>query len=65
VITVEARTTEDVKAWMDKAATVASRDHDNRSPQCRIDELSELMIPVEGAEMIGGPVTEKPNDKIV
>jgi hypothetical protein len=56
LVTVPAREDEDVITWMEKiCAPALSADHDRRSPACRITELSEVMIPIDGAEKIGGP----------
>lgn len=56
-VQVPARTSKSVhiKKWMDATAYHLSRDHDRRSPRCRIRKLSEIMIPVDNVEWIGGP----------
>lgn len=47
VVTVKARTDEDIMTWMDQILTPAlSADHDRRSPGCHITKLTEVMIPV-------------------
>ncbi len=46
---------EDLKRWMDKTIRLLGKDHHARSPLCMPKELHDLMIPVDGAEWIGGP----------
>jgi len=55
IVTVPAREDEDIKVWMDATALLVSADHDRRSPKCVITKLDELMIPITGADKIGGP----------
>lgn len=53
---VPARTTEDVKVWLEQiAARAVSEDHAQRSPFCASRVMSEFMIPTTGADRIGGP----------
>lgn len=56
LVTIPARQDEDVVAWMNNVCAPAlSRDHDRRSPHCRITTLDEVMIPLfEDSEKIGG-----------
>lgn len=54
-LSVPARGDEDVLTWVAAVATAAGEDHDRRSPDCVIDALGELLIPIGGAEKIGGP----------
>lgn len=56
VVTVPARQDEDVVDWIDTVCAPAlSRDHDRRSPHCRITTLDKVMIPLfEDSEKIGG-----------
>ncbi len=51
---------EDVVAWMEQIVTPALvTDHAVRSPHCRPDSLSNVMIPVpSGTEWLGGPVRQ-------
>jgi hypothetical protein len=59
-VTVAARGEEDAATWMDTAVLAMSRDHDRRSPLCRIDKLDEVWIPYpEGTEKVGGLPPEK------
>lgn len=52
---VPARTTENVVDWLEKvAARVLSADHQRRSPLCRSTVMSEVMIPISGADRVGG-----------
>lgn len=65
VVTVRARLdTEDVKTWLEQIAAAAlSRDHDHRSPGCRITKLDEVMIPIyQDNPKIGGAGTVPAND---
>jgi hypothetical protein len=56
---VSIRLNEDVVEWMNKQVTPAlMRDHEFRSPGCRATEFSEVMIPVTGANKIGGPTIQ-------
>lgn len=41
---------EDLMAWMKVATAATSRDHDKRSPRCRINTFSEFMIPAPVGE---------------
>ena len=56
IVTVPAREDEDVVVWLETVAAPAlSADHDRRSPQCKITELSEVMIPSrDGQKKLGG-----------
>lgn len=49
---------EDVFVWMEKLSYVLSDDHDARSPECHVSVLSNIKVPIDGANMIGGPVKE-------
>lgn len=47
---------EDVKDWIEKIALPSvCEDHAKRSPSCNPRTLAELMIPMDGRPMIGGP----------
>jgi len=48
--------TEDVRDWMERTVRLTWEDHWRRSPSCRAKMLSNLMIPMTGRPMIGGPV---------
>lgn len=63
--TVTIREEEDVVAWLEKVCAPAlSRDHDNRSPGCRITSLTEVLIPIpEGTGKIGSLPPNKPEVK--
>lgn len=54
-VEVPVRGEEDVITWVTETARLMSRDHDARSPDCHPKELHDLMIPVSGADKIGGP----------
>lgn len=57
VVTVrERKPDEDVVHWMEKVAAASlSRDHDLRSPGCKITSFTEVMIPYpEGCTRVGG-----------
>lgn len=49
------RENEDIREWMRKSSIHIQSDHLKRSPDCKAEALSQLMIPITGAEMIGGP----------
>lgn len=56
-VEVPVRTTEDVSTWMEKVCIPAIvRDHEARSPGCRPETLPELLIPIDGRQILGGPV---------
>jgi len=56
-VVVPDREAEDVVQWLEQiAAPLMSRDHDARSPDCCITELSEVYIPVPpGTDKLGRP----------
>ena len=55
-VPVPARGPEDVVAWLKGAAIpVLMNDHARRSPGCRAQEFSEVMIPTTGTDRIGEP----------
>jgi hypothetical protein len=56
-VRVPAREVEDVRDWMDATIHLVCADHRRRSPQCHPKELYDLMIPMTGADRIGGPPT--------
>lgn len=50
---------EDVVRWLEATVVPAlSSDHDRRSPDCRTQTLSDLMIPLSGCDYIGGPMVQ-------
>jgi len=53
--TVPARQEEDVVDWMEATTQCLSDDHRRRSPHCHPTQLEEVMIPMAGADRIGGP----------
>ncbi len=56
IVVVPARQEEDVVTWMETImAPALSADHDRQSPHCKITKLDEVLIPIEGAEKVGGP----------
>ena len=56
---VPARTADqDVVAWMDATVRRVWREHARLSPLCRPAELTELLVPVTGADRIGGPAVQ-------
>jgi hypothetical protein len=47
---------EDVVHWVEVAVGSAiGDDHQSRSPHCRVSTMSEVMIPVTGADRVGDP----------
>ncbi len=50
---VPARTEEDVVAWIEGLRPRIAEDHHKRSPHCG-SELCDLMIPITGADHVGG-----------
>jgi hypothetical protein len=56
ICAVSARGDEDVIAWTEKVLAVAlSEDHRRRSPWCTPKGLKDVMIPITGADKVGGP----------
>ena len=54
---VPARTVEDVVFWTEQIlGRAVGEDHANRSPFCTSRTMSEVMVPISGAEKIGGSV---------
>lgn len=54
---VPARTTEDVKNWVEDVMILTLMvDHKKRSPNCKADRFADVMIPITGVAKIGGPV---------
>lgn len=51
---VKAREQEDVIKWMEHLGRELSQDHAHRSPRCITKELSDVKIPIEGVDRIGG-----------
>lgn len=49
--------TQDVRDWVGATIREVSRDHQAHSPACHPKRLHDLMIPVNGADYIGGPTT--------
>jgi hypothetical protein len=56
-VTVPARPKSmDIARWVQNvAAYMVYADHSCRSPKCRSNTMSEMMIPITGAEILGGP----------
>jgi len=56
ICAVPARTSEDIVVWVVTVmAKAISADHSRRSPLCDSRTMSEVMVPITGAEVIGGP----------
>lgn len=55
-VSVKARTTEDVKTWMDATVRILMRDHALCSPFCRAREFATVKIPING-DLVGGSST--------
>lgn len=55
-VDVPARTTEDILDWMRMLGERLSADHRARSPRCRTASLADVMIPITGANKVGGPM---------
>ena len=53
-VMITARGPEDVLAWMKAAGYELAADHHARSPRCQGKSLQNVMIPIDGAEKIGG-----------
>ncbi len=55
-INVKAREAEDLMEWMAILGAVLSADHNTRSPHCHPEKLADVMIPIAGANKVGGPM---------
>lgn len=55
---VPARGEEDVIVWMNVTIVHIGADHRRRSPDCHPTELHDVMIPMTGANKIGGPAVQ-------
>lgn len=53
-VPVPARTDEDVLVWMEQTGGLLSQDHAQRSPLCHPKTLSNVKIPMTGADRVGG-----------
>lgn len=58
VVTVPARGDEDVGKWLDQTAAYIGDDHRRRSPKCVARKMTNLKIPITGADKVGGPIIE-------
>jgi hypothetical protein len=54
-VDVPAREQEDVTVWMARTMLRVSAHHVRVSPSCPAETLSDLMIPIAGADRVGGP----------
>lgn len=55
-VNVPIRTTQDVAEWMERVCIfVIAADHAARSPECTALSMQDVMIPVSGADKVGGP----------
>ena len=55
---VPVRRDEDVRLWMDATIRLVAANHAYRSPDCTAQQLSDLMIPMTGADRMGGPAVQ-------
>lgn len=57
-VNVPIRGPENVVEWTNKTAAILSRDHDYRSPHCKITSLSQVWIPLDKNDnsRIGDPI---------
>lgn len=55
-VAVPIRQSEGVVEWMEQTVIqFLAADHYRRSPHCHPTELKDVMIPITGADKIGGP----------
>lgn len=53
---VPARGEETIIEWTNRSLIVAiAENHRKRSPSCQATKIDEVMVPITGAEKIGGP----------
>jgi len=52
---VPARGSESVETWLIKTTHLLCDDHDRRSPNCCPKFLTDILIPIAGADKPGGP----------
>ena len=54
-VPVQARGAEDIVTWVEEIMIVAcGHDHMRRSPSCHPEILSDIMIPIDGVDRVGG-----------
>lgn len=46
---------QDLMKWMDTLGICLAQDHAKRSPDCTAHSCSDVMIPINGAQYVGGP----------
>lgn len=47
---------EDVVHWVEQTVGMSiKKDHSTQSPNCTATSIQDLMIPITGAKMLGGP----------
>lgn len=46
---------QDLMVWMNTLMMSLGGDHFKRSPHCKTTSLDEVMIPITGANQVGGP----------
>ena len=51
---VTARSEEDVLVWMDYLILAIAYNHSMRSPHCPAKSITDIKIPISGADKIGG-----------
>ena len=57
-VAVQAREAEPIVDWMRTLTLRLQQDHGQRSPSCRADSLSEVLVPMTGRDKVGGPVIQ-------
>lgn len=58
VLPVEARQDEPIVEWMNALTVAVYEDHHRRSPDCKAETISEVLIPMTGRAKLGGPVLQ-------
>ena len=56
-VAVPAREDEEIGVWIRATAELLGADHCRRSPHCTKREI-DLMIPIDGADKLGGPTRQ-------
>ena len=58
-VLVSARSSEDVIEWLNQTVNPNVKyDHTMRSPRCTATSFQNLMIPITGTDMVGGPAVQ-------
>jgi len=49
---------EKLDEWMENTVIILGKDHKTRSPKCKSKQLNNLILPMTGANRVGGPTIQ-------